>query len=150
MGQLSQILRVKLWAGFDLCQENIRANDTWPIWNLFGICPAVFITKRCPKPSCSCQRARAPGLSSGWIKVGNKMTLEASKDIPKLHRFHFVRGKTSGQGCEYICRADYITVFYCSVLCGRFKPKLILFRAKRIIWWQNLNLCHMKWIFISL
>ena len=47
-GQLSQIIRVKLWAGFDLRQENISANDTWPIWNLFGICPAVFITKRLP------------------------------------------------------------------------------------------------------
>ena len=40
------------------------------------------------------------------------MTLEAARDIPKLHRFHFFTWKTSGQGCEYICRANYITVYY--------------------------------------
>lgn len=143
-GQLSQIIRLKLWAGFDLYQENVSANDIWPTWNLFRLCPADFITKRCPKPSRSCQRAQAPGLSSGWIKVGNKMTLEASRDIAKLHHFHFVTGKTDGQGCANLCRANSIALLYHILLCGCFKPILILSRAKRIIWWQNLNLYHIK------
>lgn len=32
----------------------------------------------------------------------------------------------------------------CILLCGCCNPILILFRAKRIIWWQNLNLYYIK------